>query len=349
MIRPFRPGDLYLIQRLNRQATKFHTVHTLLQPHSVMRAALGSAIPWGDAKVTTYVLRQDGHSLVNSGFLQVQKRPGCPEADVLCLSPGLDAPAGHPATWSKLLSAYLHDVTAQGILRIYADVSDQPLPVNTFAGVGFQVYSRQTIWRLFTPPLGNYRQKVKATVRYRTDADEWALTQLYLHSVPEFVQQAEGWQGLAGERVPILRSWLGERGLTFVLAKGLNVMGTVQVATGASGSWLQWWSDPLLPTTEVVEQLLCVGLSVIRENNWRTPVYLAVADYQGGLSPLLSDYGFAPFSDRVKMVKQVAKWVREATPAATTVLEPAGEIVPTPFVPGHRVQGKARTKIGNPL
>ncbi len=98
-----------------------------------------------------------------------------------------------------------------------------------------------------------------------------------------------------------------------------------------------------------MEQLLCIGLSVIRENNWRTPVYLAVADYQGGLSPLLSDYGFAPFSDRVKMVKHVAKWVREAMPAAATVLEPTGEIVPTPFVPGNRVQGKARTKIGNPL
>ena len=60
-----------------------------------------------------------------------------------------------------------------------------------------------------------------------------------------------------------------------------------------------------------MKQLLCWGLSVIRENDWRTPVYLAVADYQGGVAPLLSDYGFAPFSDRVKMVKQVAKWVRE--------------------------------------
>ena len=349
MIRPFRPGDLYLIQRLNRQATKFHTVQTLLHPHSVMRAALGSAIPWGDAKVTTYVLRQDGHSLVNSGFLQVQKRAACPEADVLCLAPGLDAPAGHPATWNKLLSAYLHDVMTQGILRIYADVSDQPLPVNTFAGVGFQVYSRQTIWRLFTPTVESYRQNVKATVRYRTDADEWALTQLYTHSVPDLVQQAEGWQGLSGERVPILRSWLGEHGLTFVLANGLSVIGVVQAASGVNGSWLQWWADPLLPGTEVVEQLLCVGLSTIRENNWRTPVYLVVGDYQGGMSSLLSDYGFAPFSDRVKMVKQVARWVREAAPAATPVLEPTGEIVPTQFVPDSPAPGKARTKLGNPL
>jgi hypothetical protein len=349
VIRPFRPGDLYLIQRLNRQATKFHTVQTLLHPHSVMRAALGSAIPWGDAKITTYVLRQDGHSLVNSGFLQVQKRPACPEADVLCLAPSLDAPAGHPATWNKLLSAYLHDVMAQGILRIYADVLDQPLPVNTFAGVGFQVYSRQTIWRLFTPTVESYRQKVKASVRYRTDADEWALTQLYAHSVPELVQQAEGWQGLAGERVPILRNWLAERGITFVLATGLSVIGVVQVAAGSNGSWLQWWTDPLRPNTEVVEQLLCVGLSVIRENNWRTPVYLAVADYQGGLSLLLADYGFAPFSDRVKMVKQVAKWVRDTAPAVVTVLEPTGEVVPTQFAPADHVRGKPRTKIGNPL
>jgi hypothetical protein len=237
----------------------------------------------------------------------------------------------------------------QGIQRIYADVSDQPLPVNTFAGVGFQAYTRQTIWRLFTPTVESYRQKVKATVRYRTDADDWALTQLYAHSVPDLVQQAEGWHGLTGERVPILRNWLAERGLTFVLANGPNMIGAIQVAAGDNGSWVQWWVDPLLPGTELVEQLLCLGLSVIRENNWRTPVYLAVTDYQGGLSPLLTDYGFAPFSDRVKMVKHVAKWVREATPAATTVLEPAGEVVPTQFAPADQVQGKARTKIGNTL
>jgi hypothetical protein len=114
----------------------------------------------------------------------------------------------------------------------------------------------------------------------------------------------------------------------------------VQVAAGSNGSWLHWWADPLLPDTDVVEQLLCVGLSVIRENNWRTPVYLAVADYQGGLSPLLADYGFAPFSDRVKMVKHVAKWVRESVPLAASVLEAAGEIVPTQFAPPEQVVSK---------
>ena len=56
---------------------------------------------------------------------------------------------GHPAIWHKLLSYYITRRRHQGLERIYADVPDQPLPVNTFAGVGFQPYCRQTIWRLF--------------------------------------------------------------------------------------------------------------------------------------------------------------------------------------------------------
>ena len=348
MIRPFRPGDLYLIQRLNRQATKFHTVQTLLHPHSVLRAALGAAIPWGDEKIATYVLRQDGHGLVNSGFLQVQKRAVRPEADVLCLSPGLDAPAGHPATWQKLLAAYLHDVKAEEIQRIYADVSDQPLPVSTFAGVGFHSYSRQTIWRLFTPTAESYSHLVTASIRPALPADEWALSRIYAHSVPQPVQAAEGCLGLQGDGAPLLHNWLAEHGLTFVLAKGLNVSGALQIASGSNGSWLQWWTDSPQPEQETVQQLLCFGLSFIRNNNWRTPVYLAVADYQGGLSPLLADYGFAPFSDRVKMVKHVAKWAREAVPSsAAAVLEGASEIVPTSFAPPESAQRPQPVRIRN--
>jgi hypothetical protein len=348
VIRPFRPGDLYLIQRLNRQATKFHTVQTLLHPHSVLQAAFGAAIPWGGGRVATYVLRQDGHGLVNSGFLQVQKRAARPEADVLCLSPGLDAPAGHPATWQKLLSAYLHDVTAQGVLRIYADVLDQPLPVNTFAGVGFHAYSRQTIWRLFTPTVESYSHLVTASIRPQVAADEWALSQLYAHCTPAAVQVAEGWPGPAGEGAPLLHNWLAVHGLTFVLAQGLNIAGALQIASGSNGSWLQWWTDTRQPEAATVQQLLCFGLSFIRNNGWRTPVYLAVADYQGGLAPLLSDYGFAPFTDRVKMVKHMAKWVRESAPAAVTVLEPASEIVPTTFAPPASAQQPRPARIRNP-
>jgi hypothetical protein len=333
VIRPFRPGDLYLIQRLNRQVTRFHTVQTMLDAHSVVQAALGSVIPWGDAKVTTYVLRQDGHGLVHSGFLQAQKRAGLAEADVLGLAPSLDAPSGHPAIWSKLLSAYLHDAMPQGILRIYADVLDQPLPVNTFAGVGFQAYGRQTIWRLFTPTVESYSHLINSTIRLRSAADEWGLTQLYARVTPEHVQQAEGWFGLQGELTPLSKGWLADHALTYVLLEEGEICGALQVAPGYSGSWIQWWTDTLRPDLRWVQQLLCFGISVIRQNEWRTPVYLAVADYHGGVATLLSDYGFAPFSDRVKMVKHGAKWVRENATAPTAAIETTSEVVPTSYAP----------------
>lgn len=337
MIRPFRLGDLYLIQRLTWQSTKFHTVQSLLQSYSVLRSALGSAIPLADAKVTTYVLRQDGHGLVHSGFLQVQKRSGAPAADVLCLAPGLDAPEGHPAIWTKLLSAYLHDAMAQGILRIYADVLDQPLPVSTFAGVGFQVYGRQTIWRLFTPTIESYAHLVTATLRLSGEADEWALGQLYARTVPDRVQQAEGWLMAEGSRAPIVTNWVAEHGPTYVLVENGEVCGAVQIAPGVHGSWLQWWTEPQRTDTHHVKQLLCHGLTVIRENGWRAPVYLAVADYHGGVAPFLADYGFAPFSDRVMLVKHVAKWVRENVVAPAAVLETTSEVVPSPFAPPKSV------------
>jgi hypothetical protein len=87
-----------------------------------------------------------------------------------------------------------------------------------------------------------------------------------------------------------------------------------------------------------VQQLLCYGLSVIRNNGWRVPVYLAVADYHGGVAPLLADCGFAPFSDRVMLVKQVAKWVRESVTAPAAVLETTSEVVPSSFAPPHAVK-----------
>ncbi|MBK8047015.1 MAG: hypothetical protein IPK16_07755 [Anaerolineales bacterium] len=185
MIRPLQPGDLYLIQRLNRQATRFLTVQTFLQPYSVTRSALGSAIPLGDRRTTTYVLRQDRHGLVHDGFLQAQKRAGAPVVDIVCLAPSLDAPTGHPATWTKLLSAYLHDAMELGIERIYVDVLDQPMFVNTFCTVGFQTYSRQTIWRLFAPPLESVVSQGSAMIRPATPADDWAVSQLYGHTTPE--------------------------------------------------------------------------------------------------------------------------------------------------------------------
>ena len=151
MIRPFQPGDFYLIQRLSRQAMLLPCARNFLQPTSSLSLALSTVAPWVTVRATTYVLRQHGHGLVHEGFLQMLRRANRPEAEILCLAPSLDAPTGHPAIWNKLLSHLSHEVSSLGVNRIYAEVPDQPLLVNTFAAVGFQPFCRQTVWRCFEP------------------------------------------------------------------------------------------------------------------------------------------------------------------------------------------------------
>lgn len=333
MIRLFQPGDLYLIQRLNRQRTHFLTVSSLLNSHSVMRAVLGSLIPWDDAKVMTYVLRQEGHSLVSSGFLQVQKRPGAAEQDLLCIAPGLEARDGHPAIWTKLLAHSLHAAMEQGIVRIFCNVSDQPLPINTLAGTGFQTYGRETIWRLFSPPAERYTAATAAEIRLMQPGDEWGLTQLYMNTAPTPVQQAEGWSGDPESALPVLTNWCANRGVTYVMVERGDITGALQIVDGRFGCWMQFWTDTLRPDDFRIRQLLGFGLMIVREQHLHLPAYVAVADYHGGVAALLTESGFVPFSDRVKMVKHVVQRVRESVAAPAPILETIAETVPAPFAP----------------
>jgi hypothetical protein len=95
-------------------------------------------------------------------------------------------------------------------------------------------------------------------------------------------------------------------------------------------------------------------LAAIQENRWRQPIYVAVADYQSGANQLLTDFGFAPFSDRVKLVKAVVKRVRETVAIPAAAIESASEVVPTSFAPPELYYGSGETtkspsKTGNAL
>ena len=315
-----------------------------------MRAVLGSMIPWDDAKVMTYVLRQEGHSLVSSGFLQVQKRPNAPEQDLLCIAPGLEARDGHPASWTKLLAHSLHAAMEQGIMRIYCNATDQPLPINTLAGAGFQVYGRETVWRLFTPTAESYADELVGEIRPLQPEDVWGLTQLYAQTVPAPVQQAEGWGGDPTGAPPLLHSWCASHGATYVLVESGVITGALQIAEGRYGCWMQLWADTLRPDGFCQRQLLYFGLTLARERGLTMPAYVAVADYHGGVTALLTDLGFVPFSDRVKMVKHVVQRVRESVTAPTAVIETIAETVPTPFAPpeGAHVRVNAARQPINP-
>lgn len=348
MIRPFQLGDIFLIQRLSRQATKLNTVQSLLQPHSASWASLTALVPWNDAKVATYVLSQQGHGLLGTGYLQVKKRPGRPEADIIRLAPGLDTPRGHPAIWEKLL-AYHNTVAAhQQIARIYVDVPDQPLPVHTFSHVGFRTYTRQTIWRLTAFDAAIPSGQASTDIRLQTKVDEWPLQQLYTRVVPESVQLAEGMHTDQALKPPILDWWPGGVHNRFVLERRGEIVGAVDIVQGRRGYWLQPWADFCDPNPQVIHTLLRHALDIIWRRAITQPIYIGVCDYQGALGTILSDYGFAPFTDRAKMVKQVVQWIRsgvvlEEVPVLKTArpVAPAHFTVPTPPAMRLRQRGAA--------
>jgi len=332
VIRPFRAGDLFLIQRLGRQATKLNTIQALVQPQVTWLAALLAVLPWNVGKLTTYVLHQRGHGLVRAGFLQAQKRYNRPEADIILLAPALDTAWGHPAIWEKLLSHYSTAAAQQQIARLYIDAPDQPLPVTTFSHVGFKVYTRQTVWRLNALHTESSAAWVTPSVRAQTKTDEWALHRLYARITPPQVQQAEGIQAHNAVKPPLLDGWQSGLRQSFVFDKGGDLYGCLRIHPGRSGIWLQLWVDPQQNDPEIVRQLIGCALTTLRVHHVQLPVYIGVRDYQGGISVTLSDFGFAPFTDRAKMVKHVVQWVRSATPLLVPSLERVRKVVPAPFV-----------------
>jgi len=336
VIRPFQFFDIVLVQRLGRQSTKLDAVQSLLQPHSAIWASLSASFsaifPLNDAKVTTHILRQEGHGLVGNGFLQARKRPGRPEAEIVGLAPGLETVRGHPAIWEKLLSHYNAVAAQQQIARVYVDVPDQPLPVNTFSHVGFRTYTRQSIWRLARHELTTYPHPTNAKIRPQTKADEWALRQLYARTVPQSVQAAEGMNSPTPPKPPILDWWQVGACNSYVLEQRSDIVGSVQIIQGERGYWLQLWADFCNPDSYVIHQLIRYALAAIAQRSAYQPIYVGVCDYHGSLGALLSDYGFAPITDRAKMVRPVIHWIREPVIEPSMILKRTAPVIGAPFV-----------------
>ncbi|HRJ45580.1 MAG TPA: hypothetical protein PL105_27005, partial [Caldilineaceae bacterium] len=285
-IRPFAPGDSLLVQRLSRYATRFHIGRFLIQPSSPLQAAFSAYLPWAFKSGITYVLRQEEHGLARAGFAQWQLHPGRAEADLMLLSPALDAPNGHPAIWHKLLAESALSLADQQIRRLYSELSDQPLLVNTFLQAGFHLYARETIWRLNDLSLAIARPTGPA-LRPQAAQDQWALEQLYARITPLPVRQAEAAEG-EGEHppAPILTNHYLNRPLSsFVLDGADGIDGCAQIIWGTLGVWLRLWVDSNNPDTGQVRRLLGHGLGQVIAAPNRGPVYIAVRDYQSGLSP----------------------------------------------------------------
>ncbi len=158
-----------------------------------------------------------------------------------------------------------------------------------------------------------------------------AQTSFYRRIVPEAIQLAEGMASGDALRPPILDWWHGGAYSNYLLVERGEVRGSIQVAQGRNSYWLQLWADYIDTDPSVIHQLLRFALGAIKRRSFRQPVYTTVCDYQGGLGAILMDYGFAPVTDRAKMVKHVAQWVRVPVSAAVPALENVPNVVAAPF------------------
>lgn len=361
VIRPFQLGDLLLIQRLGRQSAKLNIIQSLLQPRPALTIALGAILPWAGGRTNTYILRQQKNSLAHAGFIQGNIRPGRPEADITFLSPGLDTNWGHPAIWEKLLTHFVHDAALQQVQRVYADVPDQPLPVQSFSQSGFKIYTRQTIWRLnrrnagFTNLSPEFENQYK--IRPILSGDEWPLWRLYYRVTPKEVQLAEGVHQNTNHPSPngpnsengvavrplILDWWQSSHSNSYVLIDNGEVDGCILIGRGQAGYWLRLLVDTSRPDTSRIHALIHHALTLIDAANTTQPIYIGVRSYHGGMKPILTDYGFAPFTDIARMVRHLPQWVRQSLLAPKPLLKPVPGAVPTSYIFPKSPSGVSQT------
>ncbi|MCB0182691.1 MAG: hypothetical protein KDE31_00420, partial [Caldilineaceae bacterium] len=160
---------------------------------------------------------------------------------------------------------------------------------------------------------------------------DWGLRRLYARVTPQPVQQAEGQQMQELVTPPILDWWQPFVWTSFVLVEQNQIEGCIRIGYGQRGVWLQLWVNTNDPTADHMHQLVRFALTEVRKYGIRQPIYLGVRDYHGALGPVLSDYGFAPFTDRAKMVKHLVQWVKATESISSPVLETVPEDVVAPY------------------
>ena len=328
--RPFSLGDALLLQRLRNVSTPLQIERILLESISPVRTALRSRFPWYRHSSFTYVLRQEENGLAREGLIQLRIRPHAHEADVTLLSPALDAPQGHPAIWQKLLTYSANNIFTKNVCRLFSDLPDQPLLVNTFRQAGFVPLTQVTIWRLDSAQLA----PSDSNVRPQRAADAPDLEQLYQRITPKPVQQLE--MGMTPnspeeDRIPpILANPHHVHMSRYVLDNdpGPGLAGAVQILWGRRSAWIRLWVDTNNPDPHNARLLLNFALQRIDEAPHVSRAYIGVRAYQTGLNAHLNDHGFAPFTDRMLMVRNILQWQRRTVDHRMPALEAVQEAVP---------------------
>lgn len=317
MIRPFGLRDLLAVRSLQRDGVWLDLFHHLLLRRSALATALIAPVPWVGSGLASFVWTPAQRA---QGFVQMLKRPGRHEADLLFLAPHLQqTPYGRPA-WEKLLVACIAEAGAQGLRRLFASVPDAPAEIDALTSLGWALYSKEDVYVLARPAHPAPAQP-DLPLRPRRPEDVWWLRRLYSIYTPQPVQHAEGYKDDEQGSLP-LAWWELTNQSSFVMDDQGDVLGGVQLVSGRRGHWLLLHGDP----GDSALMAAVVRHGIAASGNGRWPMYCAVRPYQGGLAAVLADHGFESFTRRARLVKHVAMRVKAAEPvtAPNLVIERPG-------------------------
>jgi hypothetical protein len=318
VIRPFGLRDVLAVRSLQRAGVWLDLFHYVLLRRSALATALIAPVPWVGTGLASYVWSPMQQV---QGFVQMLKRPGRYEADVLFLAPSLEqAPYGQPA-WQELLTACIAEAGSQGLRRLFASLPEGEAEIDVLTSLGFMGYTNEEVFVL-TNPRHSAARLPDPRLRPRRPEDVWWLRRLYSIYTPQPVQHAEGHYNDDSQASLPLAWWELTNQSSFVVDDKGDVSGGVQLVNGRRGHWLLLHGDP--GDAALMATVLRHGMAVSGGSRW--PMYCAVRPYQGGLSAVLEDHGFQSFTRRSRLIKHLAARVKAAEPvtAPNLVIEGPG-------------------------
>lgn len=306
MIRPFGLRDLWTVRSLQRDGVWLDLFHHLLLRRSALETALLAPVPWVGTGLASYVWAPARRV---QGFVQMLKRPGRYEADLLFFSPRVRQLPHGQAAWEELLSACISQATAQALRRLFASLPEGEAEIDALASLGFMIYTNEEVYVL-ARPLRAAQGPIDVRLRPRQPEDVWWLRRLYSIYTPQPVQHAEGHNSDDSAGALPLAWWELTHQSSFVVDDQGEVQGGVQLVSGRRGHWLLLHGDP--SDAQLTAAVLRHGVAAAAGSRW--PMYCAVRDYQGGMAAVLRDHGFQSLARRSRLVKHLAVRVKAAEP-----------------------------------
>ncbi len=298
-------NELIAIKQLQQRGVQLDIERAVLWPHSPLRAALAAHLPWSPIAADTVILCPSGRRGRAVGFAQVRPRRRRPEADVVFISPALDAHADAVSIWYRLIAECSQTLGDRGTQRLFAASHAGDGVEEVLRQAGFAGYAREDIYRLGERPRD---LKKSDLLRHQRSRDHWNLLRLYSQATPRPVQIAEGMLSVEGHAGKMRNWWDQARGSGYVLALDDDLAGAVRILRGRAAYWLRFWVHP---QAQGYADALVHGTLALLWAAPRRPIYCSVRDYESGVRPALEDAGFSYWQTRSLLVKHTTARVKE--------------------------------------